>query len=259
MAGKGGGAWKVAYADFVTAMMAFFLVMWIVAQNKPVKEAVAAYFKDPAGAGKSSGSDSPIPMQGDGPSPLNRNAVAPKQRAAEKKGIRTSKSPKPPRVAVEGDEGSNIGTEVPFADESAELDQHARQVLDDIVPTLLGKFNKIEVRGHCSGRRLPADAPYKNLWELSYARSFATMHYLIEKGVDPKRMRLSQSAANDPRQVMANEGRLQNSRVEVYVLNEVVNDPSDPDQRRAERAKQRATSASESTVPVDNPLSRSRS
>ena len=49
MAGKGGGAWKVAYADFVTAMMAFFLVMWIVAQNKPVKESVAKYFNDPMG------------------------------------------------------------------------------------------------------------------------------------------------------------------------------------------------------------------
>ena len=36
MAGKGGGAWKVAYADFVTAMMAFFLVMWITAQSKQV-------------------------------------------------------------------------------------------------------------------------------------------------------------------------------------------------------------------------------
>src|SRR5215217_4537512 len=51
MAGKGGGAWKVAYADFVTAMMAFFLVMWIVAQNKPVKEAIAGYFRDPTGSG----------------------------------------------------------------------------------------------------------------------------------------------------------------------------------------------------------------
>ena len=259
MAGKGGGAWKVAYADFVTAMMAFFLVMWIVAQNKPVKEAVAAYFKDPAGAGKNTGSDSHIPMQGDGPSPLNRNAVAPKQRDGEKKGIRSGKSAKPPRVVVEGDEGSNIGTEIPFADDSAELDQHARQVLDDIAPTLLGKFNKIEIRGHCSGRRLPAGAPYQNLWELSYARSFATMRYLIEKGIDSKRMRLSQSAANDPRQVVASEGRVQNSRVEVYVLNEVVNDPSDPDQRRTERVKQRATSATERTAPVDNPLSRSRS
>src|SRR3972149_6966141 len=48
MAGKGGGgAWKVAYADFVTAMMAFFMVMWITAQNNAVKQAIAQYFQDP--------------------------------------------------------------------------------------------------------------------------------------------------------------------------------------------------------------------
>jgi chemotaxis protein MotB len=45
--GHHGGAWKVAYADFVTAMMAFFLVMWIVGLNSAVKEAIAAYFQDP--------------------------------------------------------------------------------------------------------------------------------------------------------------------------------------------------------------------
>lgn len=45
--GHHGGAWKVAYADFVTAMMALFIVLWIVGQSKSVKEAVAAYFKDP--------------------------------------------------------------------------------------------------------------------------------------------------------------------------------------------------------------------
>src|SRR5689334_1764572 len=49
MAGKGGGAWKVAYADFATAMMAFFLVMWITTQNKAVKESVAQYFENPLG------------------------------------------------------------------------------------------------------------------------------------------------------------------------------------------------------------------
>ena len=49
MAGKGGGAWKVAYADFVTAMMAFFLVMWLVAQETEIKEGVAHYFVDPMG------------------------------------------------------------------------------------------------------------------------------------------------------------------------------------------------------------------
>ena len=47
MAGKGGGAWKVAYADFVTAMMAFFLVMWLVGQSKDVKSAVARHFSGP--------------------------------------------------------------------------------------------------------------------------------------------------------------------------------------------------------------------
>src|SRR5215467_5814905 len=45
--GHHGGAWKVAYADFVTAMMAFFLVMWIVGQSAQTKAAVAQYFRDP--------------------------------------------------------------------------------------------------------------------------------------------------------------------------------------------------------------------
>ena len=44
-----GGAWKVAFADFVTAMMAFFLVMWIISQGKPVREAIGGYFRDPVG------------------------------------------------------------------------------------------------------------------------------------------------------------------------------------------------------------------
>jgi chemotaxis protein MotB len=46
--GHHGGAWKVAYADFVTAMMSFFLVMWIVGQNQDVRKGIAGYFRDPA-------------------------------------------------------------------------------------------------------------------------------------------------------------------------------------------------------------------
>jgi chemotaxis protein MotB len=42
-----GGAWKVAYADFVTAMMALFIVLWIVGQSEKVKQSVAGYFSDP--------------------------------------------------------------------------------------------------------------------------------------------------------------------------------------------------------------------
>ena len=45
--GHHGGAWKVAYADFVTTMMALFIVLWITSQNAGTREAVAQYFKDP--------------------------------------------------------------------------------------------------------------------------------------------------------------------------------------------------------------------
>jgi chemotaxis protein MotB len=47
--GSHGGAWKVAYADFVTAMMALFIVLWVLSQDDSVKTAVAGYFKDPVG------------------------------------------------------------------------------------------------------------------------------------------------------------------------------------------------------------------
>jgi flagellar motor protein MotB len=65
MAAGGGGAWKVAYADFVTAMMAFFLVMWIVGQDQKVRKSVADYFSDPMG-----GMD-----DGSGKKPINAGSI----------------------------------------------------------------------------------------------------------------------------------------------------------------------------------------
>jgi chemotaxis protein MotB len=48
VAGGHGGAWKVALADFMTAMMAFFLVMWLLGQNEETKKAVSDYFSTPS-------------------------------------------------------------------------------------------------------------------------------------------------------------------------------------------------------------------
>ncbi len=56
--GHGGhhsGAWKVAYADFVTAMMALFIVLWLMSADKEVQQAVSAYFNNPTGPGKLTG------------------------------------------------------------------------------------------------------------------------------------------------------------------------------------------------------------
>src|ERR1700678_1242783 len=65
--GHHGGAWKVAYADFVTAMMSLFIVLWLMGSNSKVKEAVAGYFNDPKGSGKLMGTvmsnkDDPMPQ-----------------------------------------------------------------------------------------------------------------------------------------------------------------------------------------------------
>ena len=54
--GHHGGAWKVAYADFVTAMMALFIVLWLLSSSEKVKKAVGSYFQDPTGSGKLMGS-----------------------------------------------------------------------------------------------------------------------------------------------------------------------------------------------------------
>ena len=55
--GHHGGAWKVAYADFVTAMMALFIVLWLLNSSKQIQVAVGGYFKDPSGNSKMVGSN----------------------------------------------------------------------------------------------------------------------------------------------------------------------------------------------------------
>ncbi len=51
-----GGAWKVAYADFVTAMMALFIVLWLMSASQEVQHSIAGYFRDPKGFGNQTGS-----------------------------------------------------------------------------------------------------------------------------------------------------------------------------------------------------------
>ena len=53
--GHHGGAWKVAYADFVTAMMSLFIVLWLLNTSPQIKKAVAGYFNDPRSSGKQTG------------------------------------------------------------------------------------------------------------------------------------------------------------------------------------------------------------
>ena len=83
--GHHGGSWKVAYADFVTAMMAFFLVMWIIGMDDQTKQAIEGYFSNPVGykRGYSAGA-SPL-SSGNSPSAIKRPPVRLVIRAYEQK------------------------------------------------------------------------------------------------------------------------------------------------------------------------------
>jgi chemotaxis protein MotB len=213
MAGKGGGAWKVAYADFVTAMMAFFMVMWLTSQNDSVKEAVAHTFQDPfAVYVPQDGANSNRPKPGP-----TTNAPVPKQvDDKDKKARRTRR----PTLLVSGDgTQTRIGVIVPFAPHSAELDEAARQALDRLLPTIQGKPQKIEIRGHASRRPLAADSPHADPWALAYARCQSVRAFLEEHDIAPERIRLSQGGVHEP--LDSAQSLDDQERVEVNLLNEM--------------------------------------
>jgi chemotaxis protein MotB len=225
MAGHGGGAWKVAYADFVTAMMAFFMVMWITAQSEEVKEAISHHFNDPF-----------APMTHDEqeedaehPKPTKFSAPARPTHEEEEEAGGGGRSL---LLVNQGGDRTSIGTIVRFADESAELDSAARRRLEDFVPYLLGKPQRVEIRGHSTRRPLSAGSPFRDHWQLAYARCLAVMAELEKLGVPRERMRLSQAAGNEPPatpDLQASDVGL--ARVEVNLLNETTFAPVSKEQR----------------------------
>jgi chemotaxis protein MotB len=212
MAGKGGGAWKVAYADFVTAMMAFFLVMWIVGQNEQVKEAIAHHFSDPfAKESEEEGTAHQRAPKHPAPARISDHPEHEKEAGGSQSVLLTT----------QGGERTSIGTVIHFADDSAELDAEAIRRLKDIAPLMIGKPQKIELRGHSSRRPLPAGSPYTDHWQLSYQRCLAVMAELEKLGIGHERMRLSQAAGYEPLaapdEQFAGGGY---ARVELSLLNE---------------------------------------
>lgn len=122
-----------------------------------------------------------------------------------------------------------------FEEGSAALDDQGMGRLRDLMPSLLGKPNKIELRGHSTRRPLPAGGPYQDEWQICYARCLAVMKFLDESGVETERIRLSQSAGFEPHTLRVDpESQLHNSRVEVYLLREFVDDLKGTREQRAQ-------------------------
>jgi chemotaxis protein MotB len=212
MAGKGGGAWKVAYADFVTAMMAFFLVMWIVGQSENMKEAIAHHFNDPfAKESDEDGTAHQRPPKHPAPARVTDRPEHEKEAGGSHSVL----------LSTQGGQRTSIGTVIHFADDSAELDDEGRRRLAEISPLLVGKPQKIEVRGHSSRRPLPPENTFGSHWKLCYDRCLAVMTELERLGIPHERLRLSQAAGYEP--LSSPSDQLSGggySRVEVTLLNE---------------------------------------
>ena len=244
MAGHGGGAWKVAYADFVTAMMAFFMVMWILGQSKDVKQAVQQYFKDPYGvksktpgatvAGFKQGrGDAIAATQPGGPRPRGKGAA---EGDKKNKPGKVSAVRDPSLFVLHDGDRRTVGTMVEFPENAAELDAETNEELKKFVPAWRGKMNKIEIRGHTTRRPLPPDSPYKTPWELCYARCLTAMKCLVDNGIEPERIRLSQAAAYEPHTISDEPNKQnKNARVEIHMLNEFVEDLTGTKEERAKR------------------------
>jgi len=235
--GHHGGAWKVAYADFVTAMMAFFLVMWIVGQSNPMKAGVAGYFRDPGvferGTGGAAGvmPGSPKGITAPGPTPNDNDLAVAKEvleQAAQR--LREAIEQLPDfskikdRVDIEvTSEGLRIEL-IDTANESffevgrAELHADSKQLLA-VIASELGKIpNKLALEGHTDGRAFAGRAGYSN-WELSADRANAARRAMQESGLTPDQVDTVRGYADRRPRIADDPLDARNRRISIVVHN----------------------------------------
>jgi chemotaxis protein MotB len=184
--GHHGGAWKVAYADFVTAMMALFIVLWLLNTSKPVKEAIAGYFKDPSGSGQKTGTS----MTGTGEaltvskdnmdqlkSELQKSMAQMKDFDKLKNQVEMTVTQEGLRIELLEAESST------FFDLGSSRPTEKGQELMDKLAEELGKLpNKISIEGHTDAKPYVKNREYGN-WELSTDRANAARRLMQTKGI----------------------------------------------------------------------------
>jgi len=181
-----GGAWKVAYADFVTAMMALFIVLWLMNTSKQVQEAVSGYFKDPRGSSKKIGSN----MMGAGENFIvtrdNMNQIKQELQKSIRKVTVFEKLKDHIEMTVTA-EGlrielleSEIGTFFPSG--VPQPNQSGKEILASLARELGKLPNHISIEGHTDARPFAGAGEYGN-WELSADRANAARRLMMQSGL----------------------------------------------------------------------------
>ena len=235
--GSAHGSWKIAYADFMTAMMAFFLVMWLISISSP-KELIqiAEYFRTPlataiSGGPRMANSDSPIPgggddvtqQQGEVQKQPNIDDLKKRMETNRLKRIRgeldqlIEADPKlralRPHLKIDlVQEGLRIQiidsqNRPMFKTGSAEVEPYMRDILRAIAPVLNEIPNKVSLSGHTDDYPYASGERGYSNWELSADRANASRRELVAGGLDDGKvlrvigmsnsMRLSEHGGND--------------------------------------------------------------
>lgn len=184
--GHHGGAWKVAYADFVTAMMALFIVLWLMNSSKQVQEAVGGYFKDPTGTSKKVGSN----MLGAGENFTLTRDNMPKLKEQLQTAMRQMtdfenlKNHIEMTVTSEGlrIELSESASGTFFDTGSVKLKPDGEQLLITLAQELGSLPNKLSIEGHTDSQPYAPSATYGN-WELSADRANAARRVMQANGI----------------------------------------------------------------------------
>lgn len=184
--GHHGGAWKVAYADFVTAMMALFIVLWLLNTSKPVKEAVAGYFKDPSGTGEKKGTS--LNSTGEALT-ISKDNMGKLKEELEKsmskmKDFDKLKNQVEMTITSEGLRIELLEAESgTFFDLGSSHPTEKGKQLMDMLAQELGKLpNKLSIEGHTDAKAYAKNREYGN-WELSSDRANAARRFMQTKGI----------------------------------------------------------------------------
>ncbi len=236
MAGKhGGGSWKVAYADFVTAMMALFLVLWITSQDKKIKEAIELTFKHPflKGPRQSSGiiPNTVETVRGKSlggeyqtPSPLEINMLNRLNDDLLKVLATSPEYQQDQTVQLEFTEkGLNINvlnrTQKPvFEKGAAQFTDYGRWVFSTLAWEIARyKRFQVELEGHCPESEKPV-ADGHDRWDLTADRANAARRVLVNNGVAETQIR-SVAGFADTRPVPGAQATdILNSRVTILLV-----------------------------------------
>jgi chemotaxis protein MotB len=184
--GHHGGAWKVAYADFVTAMMALFIVLWLLNSSEKVQKAVGGYFKDPLGTASKVGTD----MQGAAENfVLSKDNMQNLKEQLEKTirevpNFDKMKNNIDMTVTNEGlrIELTESATGTFFDSGSAKISKDGAELLETLAGELGKLPNKLAFEGHTDSKQYVAGSNYGN-WELSTDRANAARRLMVQDGI----------------------------------------------------------------------------